>query len=82
MSFDNGLQDKEMKEGRGERKKEKSIISLTLPVCSIKTTSIQIQARWFFGTLVHHLLGLLALQITLLFIVPKPRLSPDWPVMQ
>ena len=25
MSFDNGLQDKEMKEGRGERKKEKSI---------------------------------------------------------
>ena len=41
------------------------------PLCSIKkNTSIQIWARRLFGTLVHHLLHLLAFQIKSLFLAP------------
>ena len=44
-------------------------------LCSIKQTNIQTWARWFFGTLVHHLLGLLAFWIKSLFLDPTPPLS-------
>ena len=44
-------------------------------LCSIIETSTQTQARWFFGTLVHHLLGLLAFWIKLLFLAPTTHLS-------
>ena len=36
--------------------------------------------RWFFGTLIPHLLGLLAFWIKLLFLAPTARLSTFWPV--
>ena len=48
-----------------------------LPLCSIKETSIQTQVRWFFGTPVHHLLGLLAFWIAL-FPQPLDTSSLNW----
>ena len=48
----------------------------------IKEAWILTRVRWFFGTLVHHLLGLLASPIKLLFLAPTPRLLDFWPVMQ
>ena len=47
---------------------------------SIKEAWILTQTRWFFGTWVHHFLGLLAFQIKLLFLYPVPCLSIYWPV--
>ena len=41
------------------------------PLCSIKETSVQTQARWVFGTPVHHLLGLLAFLIKSLLLAPQ-----------
>ena len=38
--------------------------------------------RWFFGTVVHHLLSLLAFQIKSLFLVSVSRLPIYWPVLQ
>jgi len=38
--------------------------------------------RWLFGILVHHLLGLLAIQIKLLFFAPVLHLSACLPVMR
>ena len=40
------------------------------------------ELRWFFRTLVHHLLGFLALQIKSLFLVPTSHLSVYWSVVQ
>ena len=50
------------------------------PLCCIKEASTQTQAGWFFGTLVHHLLSLLAFQIKLLFLVPTTHLLSHCPV--
>ena len=50
-------------------------------LCSIKETSIQTQARWFLGTLVHHLLRLLAFRIKSLSLAPTTHLLIYWPVV-
>ena len=47
---------------------------------SIKEAWILTQARWFFGTWVHHLLCQLAFCIKSLFLFPTSRLSTYWPV--
>lgn len=49
-------------------------ISSPLPLCSIRETSIQTQAKWFSGMWVHPLFGLLPFQIKLLFLAPVPHL--------
>ena len=46
-----------------------------------KKPSIQTQARWLFGTLVHHLFGLLAFQIKSQFLAPTPFLLIYQPVL-
>ena len=51
------------------------------PLCSIKKNSIQIWAVWFFGTLFHHLLGLLASPIMFPFLIITTCLSIYWSVM-
>ena len=57
-------------------------LSWTEPLlCSIKEISIQTWARCFFGTLVHHLLCLLAFWIKSLFLVPTPNFLIDWPLL-
>lgn len=43
---------------------------LTSPSVLLKKNSLPTHARWLFGTLVHHLLGLLAFQIQRLFLAP------------
>ena len=48
---------------------------------SIKDAWILIQRKWFFETLAHHLLGLLAFWIKLLLLASKPHLSIYWTVM-
>ena len=48
---------------------------------NIKEAWILIRVRWFFGTLVCHLLGLLDFWIKLLFPAPIPCLSIYWSVM-
>ena len=45
---------------------------------SIKEASILTQARWFFGTWVHHLIVLLAFWIKLLFLAPTICFSIYW----
>ena len=39
------------------------------------------QIKWFFGTLVHHLLGLLDFRIKLIFLVQMPYLFIYWPII-
>ena len=46
-----------------------------------KTISIQIWAVWFFGTLFHHLLGLLAFPIMFPFLIITTCLSIYWSLM-
>ena len=48
---------------------------------SIKGASILTPVRWFFRTLVCHLLGLVALQVKLLFRALAPHLLICWPVV-
>ena len=48
---------------------------------SIKEARILTQGRWFFGTLVHHLLSLLAFRIKSLFLAPTAHFLIYWPVM-
>ena len=46
-------------------------LTLLPPLFRVKGTWILTQARWFFGTQVHHLLSLLAFQIKSLFLVKQ-----------
>ena len=48
---------------------------------NIKETWILTQAKWFFETLVHYPLSLLAFWIKSLFLSPAIHLSINWPVM-
>ena len=45
---------------------------------NVKEAWILTQARWFFGTRAHHLLGLLAFRIKSLFLAPTAPLSIYW----
>ena len=46
---------------------------------SIKEAGTLTQARWFFGTQFHHLLGLLTFWMKSLFLTPTTHLSIYWP---
>ena len=59
-----------------------TFIPSPLLLCSMKETSIQTQARWFFRTLVHPLLSLLAFLIKSLLLATTPHLLIYWPITQ
>ena len=59
----NGCRKEEINTSPPESDQKQEMFDFTLFPFNIKEAWILIQGRWFFGTLVHHLLGLLAFWI-------------------